>query len=462
MKQHDLFLVTFVVGFSLFLTVEALLKLPLLKLSEPVRLRRSSFIRGRSGGPITIPMLSYAEVQYYAPITIGTPPQTFQVLMDTGSSNLWVPSSKCPWYDIACDLHNKYDSSKSSTFKANNTKFSIMYGSGSVSGFLSQDNVGLGGVTVRNQVFAEITSEFGLPFIMAQFDGVLGLAFDSISVDHVTPLWYNLLAQGLVTQPIFAFWLNRVSDAKVGGELVLGGVDSNHYTGDFVYVPLSEKTYWRFTADSLGIVGQAPLCEKCSAIADTGTSLIAGPSEIVKKLNTEIGATGIFTKECEILIEQYGDEIIKMILNGMSPAEVCQNLGLCPKSRYCSICETVMKYVDFLLGNNATEHAILKAMELVCEYLPSPNGESTIDCNKVPNLPNFYVGVSGKRLVLTPQQYILKVSQLGETICLSGFIGIDLPKTIGPLWILGDPFLGAYYTVFDFGNSRLGFAPAKN
>jgi phytepsin len=88
---------------------------------------------------------------------------------------------------------------------------------------------------------------------MAQFDGVLGLAFDSISVGHVTPVWYNLLSQGLVSQPVFAFWLNRVMGSKVGGELVLGGVDPNHYTGDFVYVPLSQKTYWRFNVDSLGV-----------------------------------------------------------------------------------------------------------------------------------------------------------------------------------------------------------------
>jgi phytepsin len=88
---------------------------------------------------------------------------------------------------------------------------------------------------------------------MAQFDGVLGLAFDSISVDHVTPIWYNLLAQGLVTQPLFAFWLNRAMGSNSGGELVLGGVDPNHYTGNFVYVPLTQKTYWRFNVDSLGI-----------------------------------------------------------------------------------------------------------------------------------------------------------------------------------------------------------------
>jgi len=314
----------------------------------------------------------YQNAEYYGSITVGG--QSFQVIFDTGSSNLWVPSKKC----TNCGSKSLYDSSASSSYVANGTVFKIEYGSGPVSGFLSYDNVGFGGVTVQKQEFAEITdvTGLGLAYSLGKFDGILGLAFPAISVDGILPVFPAAVDQGLISTPSFAFYLGK-ADGQAG-ELTLGGYDSSKFTGSLTWVPLRNETYWEATLTSMTINNQS-VTTTPRVIIDSGTSLLAGPSAEVKNIAALVGASPFW---------------------------------LNPK-------------------------------------------EYTIDCSKIPTLPNIVFTIGGIDFPLSGSDYVINAGGL----CLFAMTGIDVPS--GALWIAGDVFMRKYYTVFDYGNKRLGFATAN-
>jgi len=228
------------------------------------------------------------KTAYWGSISLGTPPQEFSVIFDTGSSNLWVNKQTGLF-----SLHKHYDDTKSSTYVKNGTVFKIQYGSGPVSGYYSKDTVHIGDVDIEGYTFAEVdnTKGFGVAWYAGHFDGICGMGWDDISVDHVKTPLRALVDSKKLGANAFAFYLGSGGAA---GELVLGGVDPAHYTGDFDYHPVIEtapgKTgYWALKMDDAKIGGTSVTSVR-KAIVDSGTSLLAVPKDDMAKIAQAVGA----------------------------------------------------------------------------------------------------------------------------------------------------------------------------
>ncbi|XP_045039345.1 renin [Desmodus rotundus] len=263
-----------------------------------LRHKGSQFSERLSFSNSTSPVVltNYLDTQYYGEIGIGTPPQTFKVIFDTGSANLWVPSTKCSPLYTACEIHSLYDSSESSSYVENGTEFTIHYGSGKVKGFLSQDTVTVGGITVT-QTFGEVTELPLMPFMLAKFDGVLGMGFPAQAVEGVTPVFDHILSQRVLKEDVFSVYYSRNSHL-LGGEIVLGGSDPQYYQGNFHYVSISKTGSWQIKMKGVSVRSATLLCEEgCMAVVDTGASYISGPTSSLRLLMETLGAKELSTDE---------------------------------------------------------------------------------------------------------------------------------------------------------------------
>ncbi|MBN3292486.1 PEPA protein, partial [Polypterus senegalus] len=245
------------------------------------------------------PLTNDYDLSYYGIISIGTPPQSFKVIFDTGSSNLWVPSVYCNSY--ACTNHNKFNPAQSSTYRATSQTISVQYGTGAMSGILGYDTVTVGSIVDTNQIFGLSENEPGSFLYYVEFDGILGLAYPSISASSATPVFDNMMSEGLVVQDLFSFYLSRNSQA--GSVVTFGGFDPAYYTGSIQWIPLSSETYWQITVQNVMVNGQVVACASgCEAIVDTGTSMLVGDSSNINNILSWVGISkdqnGQYTVNC--------------------------------------------------------------------------------------------------------------------------------------------------------------------
>ena len=181
-------------------------------------------VKVAQGKEESVSIKDYSNAQYYGIVELGTPPQSFTVVFDTGSSNLWVPQVGCQhcgaWWTGG---KHKFDHDKSSTYKADGADFHIQYGSGDVKGIFSVDDVTLAqDLVISGQKFAEVSDAggLGLGYTIGKFDGILGLGFEGLSLGGAATVFKNAIDQGLVKEPVFAFALGDNAD----GELTFGGI----------------------------------------------------------------------------------------------------------------------------------------------------------------------------------------------------------------------------------------------
>ena len=332
---------------------------------------------------------------YTGEVAIGTPEQKFWVVMDTGSSNLWVPDSTCTNYQVSpsCAVQKKFDNRSSSTFQSgcglSSCLLLLPYGSGTVLGALSADTVSVGGFQLANTSFGRVfeepgpLDEWGAP----AFDGIMGLAYPMLQMPMGSPLlmpFDEMVARKLVKDNLFSIFLSSVEN-DTSSYVDFGEISPDNHHGDLVTAPQDPMQpllgYWCVAVNGIKVGNTTqPGTSGIIGVVDTGTSLIAGPPAVVNPIIAQVNAT-----------------------------QNCSNV----------------------------------------DHLPTIAFTITVD------------GGAQKDFVLTPQQYTYRVkfSDGRPDQCQCGLFAFDAGEGLLPLWILGDPFIRSYFTVFNRGTNMLQFAP---
>ncbi|KAK3384872.1 aspartic peptidase domain-containing protein [Podospora didyma] len=372
---------------------------------------------GKNTQPLNLDLMSWrkgkTDLQWYATIAVGTPPQKFTVILDTGSSALLLPRRNCS----TCKGHNLFDPSQSKTFSAQpGYRLEPAFGTGGDTIPLSNpqvarctvasDTVSIAGLVSPNHQFL-LCDEYEDALAGQPVDGILGLSPASTSSwdgqNSFETLYRHLINSNQLSRPEFA--ISYVPGKTRGSQITLGGSDPLKYRGDVITIPMNKQLSklregWVLDVQSV-YVGSKLLKNSTSyrpavpavTLLDTGTAYMLVP-------------------DVETARDLYGQVSMEI-----KPIDSLGSWGA-----PCKMMERVAKDITFTVGNGA---------HLANLTVP----RRAFSLGEYPGKPGICQGL-----------YLSPPSPARE------------PLEGRPAWVFGSPLLKSYYTVWNGVDMTMGFA----
>ncbi|KAM6504503.1 aspartic peptidase A1 [Amanita muscaria] len=331
---------------------------------------------------------------YYTVISIGD--IYFRVVLDTGSSDLWIMSTACqtnsckslPRYPLA------YESPTFLSIANNATPYQVSYADGTAaSGFVALETVQLANITVERQAFGMITKSNVT--LTDRVSGIMGLGFPRLSsipssVNNSTPFFAYLAQQGLLDYPLFGVNLAR----NTSGSLTIGAIDSSVVTN-------ASNIHWN------DVVEFPPFSTE-------------GNSSSYLQWSIPITGFGV------------------------------GGVRLNPKPTYPAITKN-LSYALFDIGTAGIYGPVADVSRLFSRMdgarLVDNNGQWVVPCDTTSTMSLFF---GEHEYILQPTDYLIGPASGNPNLCLS-WPRATLPSSDGIDWQIGSAFMATVYTIFSFG-----------
>ncbi|KAF7301321.1 Acid protease [Mycena indigotica] len=247
-----------------------------------------------------------ADTSYVITVQIGTPARDFNLILDSGSGDLWVSSDQCTSENgSGCGNHTFLGSDVSSSFVNSRKKWSITYGSGFANGEIVNDTIVIAGMVMNDHTFGvahSISSSFSGDTIA---DGLMGLSKSGLSTQGVPTPVEALRNLGFFKSAITSYRLPRLIDNENNGEVTFGGLDETKFDPSTrVDINASNSSFWIIPLEGVSVDGQSVAVNSTEALMDNGTTLLVVPTADAVALHSQIpGAkqqgSGQFSIPCD-------------------------------------------------------------------------------------------------------------------------------------------------------------------